>query len=150
MEEVFEFAAAAGVEITVSHDGIDVDYAAVATPEGMQICAPLAMKKIGFTADPDCDVAGLASMVKACACISVINIGSLVACGIEDAEVLECVDAANLLKVRSGHLDPETGKFEESADQPVPKFDHVIEAQRQRLDPNRRYGVTQTEFDFCT
>lgn len=71
----------------------------------------------------------LVGMIDALADISVVNTGAFVACGVRMTPVLECVDANNLLKIATGRLDEESGKFIKAPNHPKPDFAYVLRAQ---------------------
>lgn len=71
----------------------------------------------------------LVGMADALADISVVNTGAFVACGIRMTPLLECVDANNLLKVATGRLNEETGKFEKHPNHPKPNFAYELKLQ---------------------
>jgi predicted HAD superfamily Cof-like phosphohydrolase len=68
----------------------------------------------------------LVEIVDGCADISVVTIGTLLACGVEDVPVLECVDASNLGKFGPGHSYREDGKLIKSPDFVKPDFKDVL------------------------
>lgn len=109
VEEALEYAAASGVEVRL-RGSLDAD-------------ATLSFAELEFkaTGEPD-----LLEMADGLADLSVVTIGSLVACGIADKPLLEEVDANNLLKVATGHKDPVTGKFIKSPHHPPPGIREVL------------------------
>lgn len=58
--------------------------------------------------------------------LSVTNTGFFVALGVPDSPFLEEVDANNLLKIATGKLNTETGKFEKTKDHPAPDIAGVL------------------------
>ena len=60
---------------------------------------------VSLTEEPD-----LVEIVDGCADISVVAMGTLIACGVPDAALLELVDRNNLAKFGPGHLIREDGK----------------------------------------
>lgn len=55
-------------------------------------------------------------VIDGCADVSVINTGTLIACGVPDKKVLEIVDEANLAKFGPGHSFRDDGKLLKPAD----------------------------------
>lgn len=112
LEEVLEYGAAAGFEaVTHSGDGqtLHIDDLAIMPTEW----------------EPALD-----QMVDACADISVVNTGAFAAMGVRMKAILELVDANNLLKIETGSLNPESGKFIKHPDHPKPDFAAAIQEQR--------------------
>lgn len=70
--------------------------------------------------------ANLVEMIDACGDRSVVNTGILVACGVPDDPFLREIDNNNLLKIRTGKLNPVTGKFEKAKDHPKPDIAGVL------------------------
>lgn len=101
LEEVLELAAAAGVRVQAGSQG-----------------PPVRFEDLVFSASdapPD-----LVQMLDAFCDISVVNTGGFVACGVPDGPLLAVVDQNNLLKIATGRLCAETGKFIKSPDHPPP------------------------------
>lgn len=98
LEEAFELVEALGVRVDVKC----VD----APPEvGSGWNGALTFKDLKLKVVSAPDLIGIA---KECADVSVVNTGTLIACGIHDAAVLEAVDDNNLLKFM--HICPGCGK----------------------------------------
>jgi predicted HAD superfamily Cof-like phosphohydrolase len=71
----------------------------------------------------------LTEIVDGCADVSVVTIGTLIACGIKDVPVLECVDENNLAKFGPGHSIREDGKLIKPPGHRPPDIDRVIREQ---------------------
>jgi predicted HAD superfamily Cof-like phosphohydrolase len=71
----------------------------------------------------------LKEIADGCGDLSVVATGTLVACGIEDAPLLEEIDRANLRKFSSGHSLSEDGKVLKSGTFEEPDVQRVIENQ---------------------
>ncbi len=71
----------------------------------------------------------LVEVVDGCADISVVTVGTLIACGVKDEPVLECVDANNIMKLGPGHSWREDGKLLKPANHRPPDIDLVLRAQ---------------------
>lgn len=69
----------------------------------------------------------LVEIADGCADISVVTIGTLLACGIAPEPVLDEVDSSNLRKFTGGHKDEETGKWIKPADFKGPDLRSVID-----------------------
>ncbi len=61
--------------------------------------------------------------------LSVVNIGTALACGLEDEKILEIVDRNNLAKFRPGHSFREDGKLIKPPDHQKPDLKTEIEIQ---------------------
>lgn len=109
IEEALEYAAASGVAVRLK-GSLDSD-------------APLSFDELTFQATDEPD---LIEMADGLADLSVVTIGSLVACGIADKPLLEEVDTNNLLKIATGSTDPVTGKFIKSPHHPPPGIREVL------------------------
>lgn len=110
LEEVLEQVRDAGYVVQVaSRDGVDG--------------APLIFEDLVLTSvrPPD-----LVKLLDGIANLSVTNTGFFVALGVPDSPFLEEVDANNLLKIATGKLNAETGKFEKAQDHPAPDIAGVI------------------------
>lgn len=114
LEEALEFVEAAGFTTYMAAGG--------------GIYHPISFKDLSFesTSKPDLEL-----MVDGLADISVVTIGSFVALGVADEAVLLEVDKNNLLKIATGHKDPETGKFIKAPDHPLPDIQGVLDTQKQ-------------------
>lgn len=73
----------------------------------------------------------LVEIADGCADISVVATGTLIACGVADAPLLEEVDRANLQKFGPGHFFDESGKLIKPDDFDEPDVQGVIEEQRE-------------------
>lgn len=104
MEEVLELAAAVGVNIeTPQTTALQKDQLTLTPVPGFA----LTMEQLPGVLDAIAD-------------IGVVNTGNFVTCGVPDELILEVVDHNNLMKVSSGKLNEETGKFEKAAGHPAP------------------------------
>ncbi len=74
--------------------------------------------------------ADLEEIADGCADISVVTIGTLLACGIADNPILEAVDASNLAKFGPGGHRREDGKWMKRPDWFPPPIAELIEEQR--------------------
>lgn len=74
------------------------------------------------THEPD-----LVEIADGCADISVVTIGTLMACGIPDKELLELVDNNNLAKFGPGHSYGPTGKLIKPPDHQPPDIAGLLE-----------------------
>ena len=70
--------------------------------------ASILMDSVEFWGDKEPDFEGI---VDGCADLSVVTIGTLSACGVEDGPVLVEVDRSNLTKFRDGYRIREDGKL---------------------------------------
>lgn len=89
LEEALETIRGLGVRVTASHGGDSMHRPAV------DVC--LNHASLDFIALP-IDAVDIEEIVDGCADISVVTIGTLIACGVADAPILEEVDDANLRK----------------------------------------------------
>ena len=88
-----------------------------------------------YTLDTAADLEpSLALMMDACADIDVVTRGSAIACGVKLDPILQIVDENNLLKIATGHKNPDTGKFEKASDHPDPAPLIAAEIERQIQD----------------
>jgi predicted HAD superfamily Cof-like phosphohydrolase len=71
----------------------------------------------------------LVEIVDGCADISVVTVGTLIACGVGDKPILEEVDANNMKKFGEGHAIREDGKLVKPANHVKPDFEKLIDAQ---------------------
>lgn len=78
--------------------------------------------------------ADLEEVADGCADISVVTIGTLIACGIDDEPLLEEVDQANLRKFAPGSYRRADGKWMKPPDWTPPDIAGVLERQRQHAD----------------
>lgn len=62
----------------------------------------------------------LEKLAKELADVSVVMTGFFSLCGIDAEKILEIVDENNILKVKTGYRDKETGKFMKAPDHPSP------------------------------
>jgi len=101
LEEAFELVSALGVRVDVKSE----------LQEGSGWNGALAFKDLQFEAVSAPD---LIQIAKESADVSVVNVGTLIACGIEDAAVLKEVDENNLLKFK--HVCPKCGVEQDEDD----------------------------------
>lgn len=97
-EEAMETINALGVTVSVPARGPD------ASPDPISVNE--APHFFDATHEPCFD-----EIVDGCADVSVVTIGTLLACGVEDAPILELVDQNNLAKFGPGHSYREDGKL---------------------------------------
>lgn len=71
----------------------------------------------------------LVEIADGCADISVVTIGTLIACGIQDVSLLEAVDQNNLEKFKPGHSINEHGKLIKPPKHLPPDIDKVLREQ---------------------
>ena len=107
-EEAFELAEAMG--IWVCHDGSPISDSEVTC-----VCS---------TAKMD-----LVESADAFADLSVVVNSGMAACGIDAGPLLLEVDENNLLKIKNGYLDPESGKFIKPENHPKPDIAGVLSRQ---------------------
>ncbi len=113
LEEALETVRALGVGVHVTTaDGTEVDFSHV--------------DHLDFVARGAVDLPGV---VDGCADISVVTIGTLIAFGIDDAPVLEEVDAANLRKFAPGSYRRDDGKWIKPPGWTPPDIEGVIARQ---------------------
>ncbi len=79
-----------------------------------------------FASDKPVDLEGVAD---GCADISVVTVGTLIAFGIEDEELLREVDEANLRKFGPGSYAREDGKWIKPQDWTPPDISRVLRSQ---------------------
>ncbi len=72
----------------------------------------------------------LKEIADGCADISVVTIGTLIACGIHDAELLKAVDRNNLDKFGPGHSIREDGKLIKPPGHKPPDILQILRNQR--------------------
>lgn len=122
LEEVLEYAEAAGVEVRVR-----------AVEEGN----PLTLEALDITTAnlPGNPTPDWLEMADALADISVVNVGSMVAMGMPDIPFLWEVDVNNIRKIENGRVDETTGKFIKPANHQPPDLAAVA----------RRIGLTVPE-----
>lgn len=110
--------------------------------EALETCSALGVvvkaARHGFLEFSDLEFVNFGSMdlveiADGCADLSVVAIGTLSACGIGDAPLLEEVDLNNLMKIANGTL--RDGKFIKPANHPAPRIREVLEAQTQQVQP---------------
>lgn len=77
-----------------------------------------------WSAKPDGSVEPM-HVAKELADLSVVTMGTLIAFGIPDEELMDRVDSNNDLKVRTGHRDPVSGKWVKSTTHPKPDLDFI-------------------------
>ncbi len=77
---------------------------------------------LSLTEEPD-----LTEIVDGCADISVVTMGTLIACGVPDVALLEMVDANNLAKFGPGSLIREDGKLIKPAGHTPPDIAGFLE-----------------------
>lgn len=71
----------------------------------------------------------LVEIADGCADISVVTIGTLIACGVKDADLLRVVDESNLAKFKGdAHRDP-GGKWIKPSDWEAPDIEAILHAQ---------------------
>lgn len=75
----------------------------------------------------------LIEIADGCADLSVVAMGTLIACGIQDKELLEEVDRSNLDKFRGDAHRAEDGKWVKPSDWKAPDIKGVLNRQEQRL-----------------
>lgn len=78
---------------------------------------------LDFYADKDFDIVKAAD---GCADLSVVNVGTLIACGLKDEPLLQLVDENNLAKFGPGHSIREDGKLIKPPGHKPPDFGTVI------------------------
>lgn len=88
------------------------------------------------------NVFDLAAIVDGCVDTSVVAIGTLSACGVQDDPMLQLVDANNLDKIKRGTRGP-SGKFLKPADHKPP--DIQTELERQGFDVKDPYGFDRED-----
>ena len=114
LEEVFEWLRAAGLTVQLE-DALDDD-------------PPLEFAELKVCVD-NTVIPDLVGMADASADISVVNTGAMSLNGIHDINILEEVDANNMLKIERGHRDPVTGKFIKPVGHPKPDFNRCLRTQ---------------------
>ena len=82
-------------------------------------------ERFGITVFATGHVPSYEGMVDACADISVVNTGTLIALGAGDERVLEAVDSANLAKVSGGCSKDANGKIRKPEGWTPPRYDCV-------------------------
>lgn len=112
LEETMEWIEAAGLEVVSAEDGGETF-----DRHGLTV-------RRAWRAAPD-----LVAMVDASADVSVVNTGCLSINGVADLDVLRTVDDNNLLKVATGRICPETGKFLKPLGHPKPDFAAALRRQ---------------------
>lgn len=75
------------------------------------------------------DSGNLLEIVDGCADLSVVTIGTLIACGVQDYEVLEEVDKNNLAKFGPGGYKNEVGKWIKPPGHPRPDLESILKTQ---------------------
>lgn len=115
LEEVLEYAEAAGLGVFVRHE----------VGNGTQIDVELSPHCFEVVI---CGEPRLPDMIDAVADISVVNCGTAAAHGTRLAPVLEAVDANNLMKVAGGKLN-EQGKFIKPVGHKPPDIEFVLRLQ---------------------
>lgn len=116
LEEVMEYAEAAGVQVGVS--GVSGDICG-----SVEDPYPISFEELVFSEqDHEPDIVAMADAV---ADISVTMTGTSVAHGFPLEELQEEVDSNNLLKISTGSLD-EFGKFKKPENHPKPNFERVL------------------------
>lgn len=130
LEEVLEFAEDAAVTVCVRH-GDDWVYL---HPQRARISDAVVPDGAWALMETEGAVPNLAGMIDALGDISVVNTGSFVAFGVRMTPILECIDANNMLKIATGRLNTETGKFEKHPNHPKPAI--AYELQMQAYDPS--------------
>ena len=128
LEEVFEYAEAAGITVTYRQNNEAPDQ-------------QVSFDNLRFYAEGDVDLAGMADAV---ADISVVNTGTAAAHGIRLAPILEAVDANNLMKVANGRLD-EHGKFIKPADHKPTNIEFMLQLQGWQPNDEDRECDANTE-----
>lgn len=123
LEETLEAILASGVRLSVKD---------AASALGFR---ELVYKDVGFHG-VDGQPVQLAELAKELADVSVVATGYLSINGISDEPVLAAVDENNLLKVRTGRRNPDTGKFEKHPNHPKPDVQAVLNQQRGQVDGN--------------
>ena len=81
----------------------------------------------------------LTKIADGCADISVVTIGTLIACGIHDKELLECVDENNLAKFGEGHSIREDGKLIKPPNHQPPDIAKILRDQIYSEEENGRF-----------
>ena len=81
----------------------------------------------------------LVEIADGCADISVVTIGTLIACGIHDKELLECVDKNNLEKFGEGHSIREDGKVIKPPNHQPPDIAKILKDQIYSEEKNGRF-----------
>lgn len=114
LEEVLETIEAAGLALTV--DGVDAP-----APDANPVKHFL--NKFQFQPNNTEDGIDLAGLAKEIADVSVVATGFFSINGISDQQILEIVDENNILKIKTGRKDPETGKWLKAPDHPKPDRD---------------------------
>jgi predicted HAD superfamily Cof-like phosphohydrolase len=124
MEEALELIQKGlGVEVSLVGGGEDWIEALHTDPT-----VPLQFDRLSFEAKGKFDFIETAD---GCADLSVVNTGTLVACGLPDEELLAVVDDNNLAKVRNGRTD-EFGKFQKHPDHQPPDIAGWLQRVRER------------------
>ena len=120
-EEAMETIEALGVDIMLNPRVVQYDNAPLT--EGMYVLEVNPHRK------PD-----LVLIADGCADVSVVTIGTLSACGIEDSPLLEEVDRSNLAKFGPGGYKREDGKWIKPTDWVPPDILGELEAQGYKSD----------------
>lgn len=84
------------------------------------------MKSLSFVCSHE---PNLVDIVDGCADLSVVTVGTLIACGVKDAPVLECVDENNLAKFRPGYSIRGDGKLIKPPGHQPPAIQRVLNEQ---------------------
>ncbi len=114
LEEALETIDALGVTVRTCEESGDKDL------------IPISMEFLKFYADKKPDIVGVAD---GCADVSVVTTGTLIAFGIRDEPLLECVDASNLSKFGPGHSYREDGKLIKPPNFAAPDIQSVLTKQ---------------------
>jgi predicted HAD superfamily Cof-like phosphohydrolase len=123
-EELWEYFEAAGIRVKLPAK----DTASVG-PDGkahMHGDTEIKFSDLRFSFDGGSD---LQEMADAWGDIMVIATGGLSMCGISDYALLEEIDNNNLLKLKNGHPDSDSGKLIKPKNHPRPNIERVLKAQ---------------------
>ena len=111
LEEALETIEALGFRVKVA-DSVDEHEVSMAT---------IVLKPTGYE--------NLIELVDGCADLSVVTVGTLIAAGVKDVPVLECVDENNLQKFSEGHRINEFGKLIKPPNHRPPDIARVLREQ---------------------